>query len=190
MSIGSLPHVRAVLFMGKLTRHLRRSQWNIGVCSNSPERNAPHCGVGPCLAGAFWLASPKTIRGTSASIWQDPFGAIGASGGFSNYSEPAEVAKLGDIDEAFFAFFMNRRLFEAVASAHVYANEYLIWSSTADQLYADQPNTVPKTPWKFTSTELSDEWVRVMPRDGTGTIYFSSLTPRRLWAAPRLEQAD
>lgn len=188
--IAELSHVRACLSLAKLTREVHRTQWHIGVCSNSPFRSAPNCGAGPCLASAFWLRNEKKLHGTAASTWPDPFRVVGASGGFSEFSDPKIVTTLGDIDEAFFAFFMNAKLFESLESIRIFANEYLVWSATADQLRGDAPNAEPKTPWQFSPEELSDEWIRVMPKGYSGHIQFSSLTPRRMWDAPRLKEAS
>lgn len=187
--ITDLPHVRAFFSLAKLTRDIERSHWNVGVCNNSPLRNAPSCGSGPCLAGAFWLRDETQVHETSASTWSNPFRAVGATGGFSEFSDPEIVPRLGDIDEGIFAFFMNRKLFEAVHSIRMFANEYLVWSATIDQLRGDAPNAAPRTPWKFSDEELTDSWVRVMPSGFTGRIEFSSLTPRRMWGAPRLTDA-
>lgn len=183
---AELGHVRAVLSLGKFTRDLIRSQWHVGVCNNSPLRRAPNRSPDACLATAFWLAEPNSIRGTSARTWADPFAVIYGSGGFDEFSDPAEAASLGDLDEAMFAFVMNRRLFEVSAAIDMYANEYLIWSASVDDLAADRPNEDPRTPWSFSEDELADEWVRVGPKSFVGSLHFSTSTPRRMWNAPRL----
>jgi hypothetical protein len=189
-AIAELPHVRVVLFLAKFTQNVERSQWHVGVCNNAPIRNASGCGAGPCLAGAFWLDDPAKLHTSSASTWPDPFAGIAGGGGFSEFTEPQVAAKLSDLDEGFFAFFMNQRLFEHVTAVRLYANQYLIWSATADQLRADPPSKTPVTPWVFSEDELADAWVRVMAKGGTGTIHFSSVTPRRMWDAPRLSVGE
>jgi hypothetical protein len=185
-AIVDLPHVRAFLSLARIRRNSRRSQWHVGVCNNSPTRNAPNCGVGPCLAGAFWLQHADKPHSTKAWTWPDPYDMIAAQGGFNEFSDPKVVSTLADIDNGLFAFFMNRRLFDRIAGIHLYANEYLIWSTSADQLHGDNPNSEPETPWRFAADELADPWVRVMPKDYRGSLQFSSSTPRRLWDAPRL----
>jgi hypothetical protein len=173
-----------LLSIGKFTRRVQQAEWHVGVCSNTPERAAAGCGTGSCLAGAFWLDDPRRVHGSSASTWHDPFQIIDAHGGFSNYSDPAICATLADLDEGIFAFFMNRKLFEHAASIDIYANEYLLWSAKAVSLRADAPSARPETPWTFTDAEMSDEWVRVMPR-GAGHFDFSAVTPHRVWEAGR-----
>jgi hypothetical protein len=185
-TIAELPHVRAYLSLGNLSLSLGRSQWHIGVCNNSPLRNAENCGSGPCLASAFWPDDVSKPHGTSASTWQDPFTIIGAHGGFHEFSDPALVATMADLDDSFFAFFMNQQLFARTAAIHIFANEYLLWSATAEELKADSPNAPPETVWQFSPEELSDSWVRVMPKNHTGWLHFSSSTPRRLRAATRV----
>ena len=189
-TFAALPHVRAFLSIAKMTRNTERSLWNIGVCSNAPLRHAPNCGAGPCLAGAFWLSDPSTPNQTSASAWEEPFSRIVANGGFTEFTDPKVVATLDDIDDSYFALFMNQRLFERIATVDLYANQYLIWSAKANTLSADSPNAEPKTPWEFSAEELSDAWVRVMPRRFTGSLDFSSETPRRMWEPRRLEPAS
>jgi hypothetical protein len=185
-SISELHHVRAYLSMGKIMAPRGRDQWHIGICNNSPVRNAPNCGSGPCLASAFWLDDPKDTHGTGASIWHDPFLNLYAQGGFGEFSEDPPAAKLSDLDGAFFAFFMNRALFDRMAALYVSANEYLLWHATASELQADAPNEEPNTPWQFSADELEDPWVRVMPDGFTGRIEFAFQTPRRMWDASRV----
>lgn len=188
VQIAQLPHVRAFLSISKLTLDVERSQWNVGVCDNAPLRANKICGTGPCLSAAFWLQDPGKLYGNSASTRQDPFGIVGATGGFSEFSEPTIVSSLADLEDGLFAFFMNRKLFDHVASVRIYANEYLIWSGSAAELVADAPNHEPQTPWQFTASELSDAWVRVMPKDGPSQLHFSSRTPRRMWDAKGLDE--
>ena len=183
LSIAELPHVRAVMSIARLTRDLAKSQWHAGVCNNSPVRAAASCGAGPCLAGAFWLQDGTAPIRTSASTWPDPFRAVGGQGGFGEFDDPSKVSTLADLDEGMFAFFMNRRLFDRVASITVYGNEYVIWSAQASELAADAPNGEPATPWVFDSSELADPWVRVLPKDFSSRFDFSSMTPRRVHAA-------
>lgn len=185
--IAELNHVRAYLSLAKFGLDADRSNWQIGVCNNSGERAAPGCGSANCLASGFWLLHETQLQGTAAARWPDPFTTVGATGGFNAFSRPEVVAKLGDIDDAYFAFFMNKRLFAAVHSIRIFANEYLVWSAAADQLRADKPNQEPKTPWVFTPSELTDQWVRVLPKGYSGHIQFSSLTPRRMWSAPTVD---
>jgi hypothetical protein len=188
-TIADLPHVRALLSIGRLTRDFARSQWHIGVCNNSPGRAVESCGSGPCLAGAFWLHDGSTPLSTSASTWRDPFSMVSAHGGFSEFDDPNIVSTLSDLDEGMFGFSMNRQLFNRLASITVYANEYAIWSATASELSADTPNAEPKTPWVFDAAELEDPWVRVLPKDFSGTFHFSSTTPRRVRLARQLPRA-
>lgn len=185
-SISELPHVRAYLSLGKLTGRSSPSQWHIGVCNNSPLRRAEYCSSGPCLASAFWLDDASQPQWRSASTWFDPFTIIGAHGGFHEFSDPALVTTIADLDDSFFAFFMNQQLFSRTAGIHLFANEYLLWSATADELKADSPNAPPETAWQFSPDELSDSWVRVMPKDHTGWLHFSTSTPRRLREAKRV----
>jgi hypothetical protein len=188
VSIAQLPHVRAFLYVAKLTRNVQRSRWNVGVCDNAPVRANEHCGTGPCLSSAFWLGDPAKTHGTAASSRNDPFKGVAANGGFSEFSEPKIVARLADLEDSHFAFFMNRALFDYVARIRMYANEYLIWSANSEGLSANAPNDEPRTPWSFTAAELSDPWVRVMPKGFTGSLHFSSTTPRRLWDAQGLDE--
>jgi len=97
------------------------------------------------------------------------------------------VATLGHIDDSFFALFMNRNLFDRVGRVSLYANAYLLWSATAEELEGTPPNKEPRTPWAFSSAELADPWVRVMPKGFTGSLHFSEVTPRRLWNARALD---
>lgn len=188
VSISQLPHVRVFLWIAKITRNVQRSQWNVGVCDNAPIRDDKSCGAGPCLISAFWLANPANTHGSGAATRSDPFNGVGASGGFSELSEPKIVATLAELDDSYFAFFMNRSLFDRIARIRIFANEYLIWSGSSEELAADEPNEQPRTPWLFTPAELSDPWVRVMPKGSAGSLHFSDITPRRLWDAKGLDE--
>jgi hypothetical protein len=190
VAIAELPHVRAFVSIARLTRDVDRSQWHVGVCDNAPIRAEKLCGSGPCLTGAFWLADATKPHGTNASTRQDPFRIVGASGGFSEFSEPEIVASLADLEDGMFAFFMNRNLFDHVESIQMYANEYLLWSATAAEVQADAPNTEPKTPWQFTPAELLDPWIRVMARGGPSQLHFASRTPRRMRDAKGLDDVE
>ncbi len=110
-----------------------------------------------------------------------------AQGGFSEFHERRVVSTLGDIDDSFFAFFMNRTLFDRLAEISIFANAYLLWRASSEELEATAPNSVPLTPWAFSEAELNDQWVRVGPKGFTGGLHFSEMTPRRLWAARELE---
>lgn len=181
-SLEILSHVRAVLSIRKITRHERRSQWHVAVCDhNPPLRDLPNCGSGGCLGTAFWLSDPKATHRTGASSRPDEIEALHARGGFTNLSDPRVVAKLRDLDDSFFALFMNRKLCGYLKSISLYANDYLLWRAAADELEASTPNGPIKTPWQFSADELSDPWVRVMPRGFTGSLHFSDMTPFRLW---------
>ncbi len=185
--LRDLPHLRAVLSVAKLTRR-EHSHWHVAICNNSPARALSSCGSGSCLATAFWLEETQPVRGSSASVRPDPLSLLAASGGFSEYSDPEVRANLADLGEAFFHFEMNRQLFDRLAGIEIFANEYLLWSATAESLYADAPNVEPTTPWNFSDDELADEWVRVMLGYGRpGQFDFSSTTPRRWREAQRLE---
>lgn len=184
---ADLPHFRAVLSLGKLTRNERRSQWNVGVCDNNPPtRTLPNCGGRDCFGTAFWLRDPTKVHGTSASSRPDPIKAIHARGGFNAFSDPRVVATLKDIDDSLFLLFMNKQLFERLGNVALYANEYLLWTSTVQDLEATPPNSPVGTPWTFTQDELDDPWVRVMPKGFAGSIHFADVTPLRMWSARAL----
>ncbi|WKW12841.1 hypothetical protein Strain138_002151 [Pseudogemmatithrix spongiicola] len=188
--ISDLPHVRAMLHISRFTGDLRRNRWNLAVCNNSPDRSLPSCGQGPCVGGAFWHEDAATPLGTFASTWPDPFRIIASHGGVSAWLDDSQLSRLADLDEASFAFFMNRKLWERVGRIDIFANDYLVWTASVSELSDDPPNAQPELPWQFSADELADEWVRVMPRGYTGSLNFTSSTPLRLIEAEQMRRRD
>ncbi len=116
----------------------------------------------------------------------EPLALLWGKGGFSEHEADAAQPTLGDLDENDFVFFMNQTLAERIDKIEIMANGYLLWSGSRSALSVDHHERNPRWPWSFSSDELSDPWVRIMPSGGCGIFRFDEVTPRRLYAASPL----
>ena len=118
---------------------------------------------------------------------QDPNFASVTTRIFASAWGPAIMGKrLGDLDHALVAFFVNKRVGELVSGISVIANEYIIWKTrSAPEIEESDPDDVT-FPVQFTANELRDRWIQVKGDLTSGWFDFSRLTPRRLFAAEEI----
>ncbi len=94
--------------------------------------------------------------------------------------------RLGDLDHALVAFFVNKALADIVSNITVIANEYIIWKTrSVPEVEESEPQDVA-FPLQFTPAELQDRWVRLKGDLTSGWFDFSRFTPRRLFAAEEI----
>ena len=178
----TIGHFRAVLDVGGAPVHPTYPTLLVGTCDDNarydPTRGRP---TEPCAAGAFWTLGPTKLIGQSSSSLPESIIRISGYSGFSEWDTRPHVT-LGEIDEAFWAIFVNRRLADQVAGVRITANEYLLYSADRSELDIVLHEHAPEWPWEFSKEELSDQWVRIMPTGYTGRFDFSTYTPKRIWA--------
>jgi hypothetical protein len=118
---------------------------------------------------SFTSVGMKKIRLLKAKFGYDSFIRLGPS------------FCLKDLDDCLIAIFVNRSLSEKIKAIHFFGNEYKLFEVDRSNFRIDTgfEHFEPQLP--FSSTELSDEWVRIMNTIGPFQLRFSSTTPLRMF---------
>jgi hypothetical protein len=124
--------------------------------------------------GGFYGAGQKSVRFVDAK-----FGYCGGLFLLGPY------LRLSDLDGCSLALIVNRSLADKVKAIHIYGNEYKLGHYGSGKFRVDI-RARTRVPLLFTPQELSDEWVRIMSDFGPFRIWFSRMTPTRLFEPGKL----
>lgn len=141
----------------------------------------PHCGPTPggSIAGSFWATDSSKPFSMSGSVRPKSQSKFYVSSGFSEFSDPKRQVTLGDLDENWICIFASRKLSDKIQRVELHGNAYRLWKCNREQLGFDAPNEQIDWPWELSDSELSDEWVRIIPNGPT--LHYSNYTPEQIW---------
>ena len=128
---------------------------------------------------------------SSLEIGVDPVPRIAIRYNNDNFIRFEPHLSLRELDEAMFLPILNESLAEKVRGIHLFGGGYKIMQVIGDALEIDRSPFEPEIPVEFTSSELTDPWVRIRPkRASVFRISFFEQTPMRMYNPRKTEHED
>ncbi|MCH8843627.1 MAG: hypothetical protein IID61_11725 [SAR324 cluster bacterium] len=118
-------------------------------------------------------------RSTMSSVGRKSIHRISAQFGYGDFFRVPPYIKFKDIDNSMITMFINASLVSKIKSFTLIGNEYKIYRLDRSMMSFDKFNTRFHAGMVFSTSELEDDWVRVMGSRGGLSIRFSELTPKR-----------
>lgn len=128
--------------------------------------------------------------GAGSSIGRDEIEFLPISYSKSNFIRFFPVISLRDLDDAMFLPFVNQSFAKKIKAIHIYSNGYKLQEIAESDISIDTTDIDPSFPPLFDDSELSDQWVRIRPKDSsTYHMRFFERTPKRLFVSSQVENS-
>ena len=171
-------------------------------CANQPEIKARQLtGIKHGICGGQWELRPNESKSvlddideeyvkvsSFTQIGQDEVKFIPIQYGTSDFFRIQPYLSLRNINDAVYAFWLNKSLAEKVKVIHIYSNGYKLKEIGSQDFSIDKSHInsnedeTSNFPMPFTNEELSDSWVVVRPKKSTlFKIDFYNETPKRVF---------
>lgn len=156
--------------------------FQILACDSQRNRKGEVIQTSDSLSHASWIAK-KSFDNEGSSILNRSGKQIAVwEGGDSIMDRGLLDAALGDLDGAAFVINVNKKLAPLISGIVITANNYCVAAIPKDLIRVSDQVVSETLPFRFSTEELSDPWVRVGTDSAPSYFNFSGHTPERLFS--------